>query len=88
VRTLQAGPTVRQTPSVLALNYVLAVIRKFSAAYSEYAWHYTGMLCEQHEASAHNGVTKQQPLQKRKDDEPWPRTPLDRTGCTSKPGTV
>jgi hypothetical protein len=64
VRTLQAGPTVRQSPSALALTYVLAIIQKFSAAYSEYAWHYTGMLCEHHEASSHNSETIRQPVQR------------------------
>lgn len=88
MRTLIAGFTARPSRSAQALSYALAIIRKFSAAYSEYAWHYTGMLCEQHDASAHNGGAARPPLQNRKDEESWPRTPLDRTGCTSKPVTV
>lgn len=63
MRTRQAGPTVRQLPSVPALDYVSAVIQKFWAAYTEYAWHYTGMLCEQHEASARNDRSARYPCQ-------------------------
>jgi hypothetical protein len=50
VRTLKARPTAPQ--GVLAQNYVLNIVRKFSAAYTEYAWHYLGMISEQHNASA------------------------------------
>lgn len=57
MQTLQPSPTVRQSPSVPALNYAVAIIQKFWAAYSEYAWHYTGMLCEQHATPARNGMS-------------------------------
>jgi hypothetical protein len=52
MQTLQADPVVQRSPSALALNHMLALTQKFWAAYSEYAWHYTGMLCEQHKGHA------------------------------------
>jgi hypothetical protein len=53
VRTLKARPTAPQ--GVLALNYVLNIVRKFSAAYTEYTWHYLGLIIEQHEISTSPG---------------------------------
>lgn len=53
MHTLQAGPVVRRSLSALFLRHVRALTRAFWAAYSEYAWHYTGMLCEQHKEHRH-----------------------------------
>ena len=49
MRTLKARPTAPQ--AALALNYVLNIVRKFSAAYTEYTWHYLDMISEQHDTS-------------------------------------
>jgi hypothetical protein len=49
VRTLKARPTAPQ--GVLALNYVLNIVRKFSAAYTEYTWHFLDLISEQHDTS-------------------------------------
>ncbi|MFH5879357.1 hypothetical protein [Arthrobacter sp. NA-172] len=49
MRTQKARPTAPQ--GLLAQNYVLNIARKFWAAYTEYAWHYLGMITEQHDAS-------------------------------------
>jgi hypothetical protein len=49
VRTLKARPTAPQ--GVLALNYVLNIVRKFSAAYTEYTGHFLDLISEQHDTS-------------------------------------
>ncbi len=71
MRTLKDKPTARPNFHVAAWGRMQAIIRNFAAAYSEYAWHYTGMLCEQYDTSASSSVRAGQPLTDSKDGDPW-----------------